>query len=242
VCAIWYIGFLKNGCCKYRNAILLESRVLSFISQKVVLVVLNLNIHYFHRIWTTFEYSMTKCPEIMRDRHLDQLIMCAIYVMSKVLRLNVTFQEIMRQYRHQPQAKSHVYRSVLLNNGKREVPIPDSPSGDLPRISSRARSTSTSLPQSPGEAEPVLPSERRLSSSSSSTMKEGERGDIINFYNKVYISYIKEFALKFQQNGVDVCDCTYVPLCIPHTAQNMYLNHHTTTTATPAAMECEYTV
>ena len=38
----------------------------------------------FCRIWTTFEYSVTKCPEIMRDRHLDQLIMCAIYVMSKV--------------------------------------------------------------------------------------------------------------------------------------------------------------
>ena len=32
---------------------------------------------------------------------------------------------------------------------------------------------------------------------------------------QVYISYIKEFALKFQQNGVDVCDCMYVPLCIP---------------------------
>lgn len=176
---------------------------LAYIRLKDLCERLSISEDSLKKIWTTFEYSMTKCPEIMRDRHLDQLIMCAIYVMSKVLRLNVTFQEIMRQYRHQPQAKSHVYRSVLLNNGKREVPIPDSPSGDLPRISSRARSTSTSLPQSPGEAEPVLPSERRLSSSSSSTMKEGERGDIINFYNKVYISYIKEFALKFQQNGVD---------------------------------------
>ena len=54
---------------------------------------------------------MLRTPDLMRDRHLDQLIMCCIYVMAKVLRLDITFQEIMRQYRHQPQAKSHV-RSV----------------------------------------------------------------------------------------------------------------------------------
>lgn len=37
-----------------------------------------------YRVWTTFEYSLTKCPDVMRDRHLDQLVMCAVYVMSKV--------------------------------------------------------------------------------------------------------------------------------------------------------------
>jgi len=26
----------------------------------------------------------------------------------------------------------------------------------------------------------------------------GQRGDIIEFYNKIYINYIKDFALKFQ--------------------------------------------
>lgn len=51
---------------------------------------------------------MLQTPDLMRDRHLDQIIMCCIYVMAKVLRLDITFQEIMRQYRHQPQAKSHV--------------------------------------------------------------------------------------------------------------------------------------
>ena len=59
-------------------------------------------------MWTCFEYAMLKSPDLMRDRHLDQIIMCCIYVMAKVMRLDITFQEIMRQYRHQPQAKSHV--------------------------------------------------------------------------------------------------------------------------------------
>lgn len=36
------------------------------------------------RIWTCFEHSLVHCPEIMMDRHLDQLLMCAIYVMAKV--------------------------------------------------------------------------------------------------------------------------------------------------------------
>ena len=66
--------------------------------------------------------------------------------------------------------------------------MPDSPSGDIAGPSTRARSSSTSLPQSPGEAEPVLSKERRSSSSSGLNVKEGERGDIINFYNKVSIS------------------------------------------------------
>ena len=36
------------------------------------------------KIWTCFEYSLVHCPEIMMDRHLEQLLMCAIYVMAKV--------------------------------------------------------------------------------------------------------------------------------------------------------------
>lgn len=60
------------------------------------------------RVWTCFEQAMVRTADLMRDRHLDQLIMCCVYVMAKVLRLEITFQEIMRQYRHQPQAKSHV--------------------------------------------------------------------------------------------------------------------------------------
>lgn len=36
------------------------------------------------KIWTCFEYSLVHCTELMMDRHLDQLLMCAVYVMAKV--------------------------------------------------------------------------------------------------------------------------------------------------------------
>lgn len=36
------------------------------------------------KIWTCFEYSLLHCTDLMMDRHLDQLLMCAVYIMSKV--------------------------------------------------------------------------------------------------------------------------------------------------------------
>ncbi len=36
------------------------------------------------RVWTCFEYCMMKSADLLRDRHLDQIIMCCIYVLSKV--------------------------------------------------------------------------------------------------------------------------------------------------------------
>lgn len=74
------------------------------------------------KIWTIFEYSITVETELMRDRHLDQILMCAIYVFNRVTKLDKTFTDIMKFYRNQPQAESHVYRSVLIsrrsNNGQ----------------------------------------------------------------------------------------------------------------------------
>ncbi|KAG8001383.1 Retinoblastoma-like protein 2 [Nibea albiflora] len=36
------------------------------------------------KIWTCFEYSLVNCTDLMIDRHLDQLVMCAIYIIAKV--------------------------------------------------------------------------------------------------------------------------------------------------------------
>nr|XP_046201447.1 retinoblastoma-like protein 2 [Oncorhynchus gorbuscha] len=37
-------------------------------------------------IWTCVEHSLVHCTDLMLDRHLDQILMCAIYVMAKVFR------------------------------------------------------------------------------------------------------------------------------------------------------------
>uniref|UniRef100_A0A8C2KAQ5 Retinoblastoma-like protein 1 n=1 Tax=Cyprinus carpio TaxID=7962 RepID=A0A8C2KAQ5_CYPCA len=72
------------------------------------------------KIWTCFEHSLLHCTDLMKDRHLDQLLLCAVYIISKITKEEHTFQDIMKCYRTQPQANSHVYRSVLLKRRPRE--------------------------------------------------------------------------------------------------------------------------
>jgi Retinoblastoma-associated protein B domain len=36
------------------------------------------------KIWTCFEYSVMNHTDLMQDRHLDQILMCAVYVICKV--------------------------------------------------------------------------------------------------------------------------------------------------------------
>ena len=38
-----------------------------------------------HRqMWTCVEHVVTQNTELLRDRHLDQIIMCAVYIIAKV--------------------------------------------------------------------------------------------------------------------------------------------------------------
>uniref|UniRef100_G3URC1 Uncharacterized protein n=1 Tax=Meleagris gallopavo TaxID=9103 RepID=G3URC1_MELGA len=160
------------------------------------------------KVWTCFEYSLMHCPEIMMDRHLDQLLMCAIYVMAKVTKEDRSFQNIMRCYRTQPQAKSHVYRSVLIKGRRRRRQSgssdsssqQNSPTDRTSRDSSPVMRSSSTLPVPHPSSAPPTPT--RLTGANSDTEEE-ERGDLIQFYNSIYIEQIKEFALKYTSNGTD---------------------------------------
>lgn len=79
-----------------------------------------LNDLYLQKIWTIFEYSITKKCQLMRDRHLDQLLMCAIYVFGRNAKFPTTFKDIMLSYRKQPQTTSDVYRDVHMNESDKE--------------------------------------------------------------------------------------------------------------------------
>ena len=35
-------------------------------------------------MWTCFEHTLMNMTELMKDRHIDQILMCSIYVMGKV--------------------------------------------------------------------------------------------------------------------------------------------------------------
>ncbi|KAH0619639.1 hypothetical protein JD844_000452 [Phrynosoma platyrhinos] len=140
------------------------------------------------KIWTCFEFSLVQCSELMMDRHLDQLLMCAVYIISKVTEDDTSFHNIMRCYRMQPQAKSHVYRNVLIKGRRQRY------SGSASRDSSPVMRSSSTLPVPQPSSAPPTPTHL---TGANSDMEEEERGDLIQFYNDVYSDRIKDFALKY---------------------------------------------
>ncbi|NXU66283.1 RBL1 protein, partial [Horornis vulcanius] len=135
------------------------------------------------KIWTCFEFTLVHCADLMKDRHLDQLLLCAFYIMAKVTKEERTFQDIMKSYRNQPQANSHVYRSVLLRNSSDDVLLDKNanPDTELTEGDSSGRSAAENLSESETE----------------------ERGDLIKFYNAVYVGRVKSFALKYDITNQD---------------------------------------
>ncbi|XP_075528101.1 retinoblastoma-like protein 2 isoform X2 [Dermacentor variabilis] len=164
------------------------------------------------KIWTCFEHSIVCHIDLMKDRHLDQLILCAVYVITKVTRVEKSFQEILHCYRQQPQNKSHVYRSVLLrknpthsdnssrtgSNSSSPVPV-DKDDGDNKRTEqlSSTRSSST-LPMMLPNSQPPTPT--RLAGTATQ-FEFDERGDIIKFYNEIYRKRMTTFAIKFSPDS-----------------------------------------
>ncbi|EEC09693.1 tumor suppressor p130, putative [Ixodes scapularis] len=162
------------------------------------------------KIWTCFEHSIVNHIELMKDRHLDQLILCAVYVITKVTRVEKSFQEILQCYRQQPQNKSHVYRSVLLrksaghsdhssrtgSNSSSPVTVENEDGGEHHQFCS-TRSSST-LPLLPPNSQPPTPT--RLAGTATQ-FEFDERGDIIKFYNEIYRKRMTTFATKFSPDS-----------------------------------------
>ena len=132
------------------------------------------------KIWTIFEYSIKEATHLMRDRHLDQILMCAVYVVCKMAKIEKnSFTEIMRCYRLQPQAESHIYRSVLIEEISRNENDNTVEAGnDSVRLNNIAPSTPTNM------------------AGTSQNFGTEIRGDLIKFYNTVYVPSVKEFANK----------------------------------------------
>uniref|UniRef100_A0A8C3AX84 Retinoblastoma-like protein 2 n=1 Tax=Cyclopterus lumpus TaxID=8103 RepID=A0A8C3AX84_CYCLU len=162
------------------------------------------------KIWTCFEYSLVYCSELMMDRHLDQLLMCAVYVMAKVTKEDKSFQNIMKSYRTQPQASSNV----------------------------RSRNTG-----SDHETQERTWATRISSSSSSVGGREEQRGDLIHFYNQVYIKQMRPFALRYSTSSPSTPPlCPYPSLrtgsprrVLLSSKHSVFISPHKTSSAPPAS-------
>ncbi|KAG5321449.1 RBL1 protein, partial [Pseudoatta argentina] len=152
------------------------------------------------KIWTIFEYSVKERTKLMKDRHLDQILMCAIYVICKLVRIERnSFTEIMRCYRLQPQAESHIYRSVLIEKVSND--------GD-----SKTNSNERSEDNSMSVAENVTPPTPTNMAGTSQNFDGEIRGDLIKFYNTMYVPQVKEFANKFGSARGSVMNLSLSPL------------------------------
>ncbi|XP_072541051.1 retinoblastoma-like protein 1 isoform X2 [Salminus brasiliensis] len=136
------------------------------------------------KIWTCFEHSLVHCTDLMKDRHLDQLLLCAVYIISKISKEEHTFQDIMKCYRSQPQASSHVYRSVLMRKLVGEQQTDENMEVDPPADQSNDRTECAARAEANSES-------------------EEERGDLIQFYNSVYVLKMKTFALRYAPSSAD---------------------------------------
>ncbi|XP_061642138.1 retinoblastoma-like protein 1 isoform X2 [Phyllopteryx taeniolatus] len=135
------------------------------------------------KIWTGFEHSLVHATELMRDRHLDQMLLCTVFIIAKISKETHTFQDIMKCYRSQPQASSHVYRSVLLHRTPRQQVAVSDENMEVDPASgtgSAEKTRSASGGADGGERSP-----------------EEERGDLIQFYNNIYMLKMKSFAMRY---------------------------------------------
>eukprot|EP00249_Psilotum_nudum_P024606 c29235_g1_i5 orf=213-3407(+) len=66
-------------------------------------------------IYRMVQHIVQQETSLLFNRHIDQIILCSIYGVCKVNRLNLTFKEIVQHYRAQPHSKPDVFRTVFID-------------------------------------------------------------------------------------------------------------------------------
>ena len=100
---------------------------------------------------------------------------------------------------------SQVYRSVLLNNGRRtrtHTCTATTAVSDPSQNENESQDSSASQPFDIDQTAMELGDSNVDNILYRSDIDIGTRGDIIQFYNKIYIGYIKDFVLKLSPDDV----------------------------------------
>ncbi|NXX41969.1 RB protein, partial [Tricholaema leucomelas] len=65
-------------------------------------------------IWTLFQHTLQNEYELMRDRHLDQIMMCSMYGICKVKNVDLRFKIIVSAYKELPNTNQETFKRVLI--------------------------------------------------------------------------------------------------------------------------------
>lgn len=68
-------------------------------------------------IWTLFQHTLQHEHELMRDRHLDQLMMSAMYAICKVKSVDLRFKTIVTAYKDMANTNQETFKHVLIAEG-----------------------------------------------------------------------------------------------------------------------------
>ncbi|KAJ8405875.1 hypothetical protein AAFF_G00313120 [Aldrovandia affinis] len=69
-------------------------------------------------MWTLFQHTLQNEYELMRDRHLDQLMMSAMYAICKVKNIDLRFKTIVTAYKNLPNTNQETFKRVLIRDGQ----------------------------------------------------------------------------------------------------------------------------
>ncbi|CAD6197743.1 unnamed protein product [Caenorhabditis auriculariae] len=137
----------------------------------------------------------------MECRHLDQNLLCCVYVITKIAYMEITFTDIMAHYRRQPQANSRVYREVSVQSLDDATQNEDSNSRDS--ALSRASSSRGGVIPPPGvNSAPPTPDQAE--------MGDWSRVDIIKYYNEVFRVRVEDFVMQMDAKKVEI-----LPMPVP---------------------------
>lgn len=65
-------------------------------------------------IWTLFQHTLQNEYELMRDRHLDQIMMCSMYGICKVKNVDLRFKMIVSAYKELCNTNQETFKRVLI--------------------------------------------------------------------------------------------------------------------------------
>ncbi|KAG8586010.1 hypothetical protein GDO81_005208 [Engystomops pustulosus] len=71
-------------------------------------------------IWTLFQHTLQHEYELMKDRHLDQIMMCSMYGICKAKNIDLRFKTIVTAYKQLTNTNQETFKHVLIREGQHD--------------------------------------------------------------------------------------------------------------------------
>lgn len=150
-------------------------KVLSLAASRIYRLgtILGLEAKFLNQVWTAIKECLSTQHHLLKDRHLDQIVLCSLYGVCKVNHIpNVSFKRVVEGYKE------------LLNNTQGD------PTGHRLGNSHGVSPSSSASTVWARNYQDVI---RNIKLDDASS-----RGDIITFYNRCYLPTMKVFLLQFR--------------------------------------------